>query len=414
MTVAGAMRRIWVFGAFAVGVAAVGAVWLGSAAVWPHATAFNDLAKGRTATPGPLASALPPLLNSSTGRTFYVSRAGRDTNSGTRIRPWRTIQKALNTLRPGQRALVGSGTYTENLWMHRAGTAAAPITVAAYPGATVVLHAASAVDDRGDWIPIIIGTGAAYFRLHGFVIENGIGISDANVYVAGSADHIELSGNEIRGGQDQGIFTASTTSYVYIVGNKIHDNGLNHIAGQHQSHGIYLEGEYDVVANNLIYGHRYGFGIQIYPANHDTAVVDNTIVDSGHSSIVVGGTGGVYGITIRNNILYGGDYGLDHDRTCPTGPVAIDHNVISAYKVAPVHSGCSPIDESGGDLRADPLFADYPGRDFHLRPASPAVGRALPEWSEAHDLEGYVRLTDAPDIGALQLRVASPRRRAFR
>ena len=352
-----------------------------------------------------LASALPASLNPSRGKTFFVSSTGSDTNSGTRARPWRTIEKALSTLRPGQRALVGGGTYTENLTINRAGTSAEPITLAAYPGATVVLHPASAQDARGDWIPLQIGSGAAYVRVHGFVIENALGTSAADVYFAGTANHVELSGNELRYSQDQGIFAGGATSFLYIIGNRIHDNGWNHVSGQHQSHGIYIEGGNDLIANNLIYSHRYGFGIQIYPANHDTAVVDNTIASSGHSSIVVGGSGGVSNITIRNNILYEGDFGVETDTHCPTGTVAIDHNVIYAYKRVPVEEGCSSLDTSAGNILADPLFVDYANRDLQVQGDSPAVGAATADWSMRADFEGVLRShSEAPDVGALEAR----------
>jgi hypothetical protein len=351
---------------------------------------------------GELASALPTSLGPSTGRKLYVSHAGSNANPGTRARPWRTIQKALQALEPGETALVRSGTYTENLLMSRAGTASAPITVRAYPGERVVLHAASPADADGDSYPIQITTGAAYFRLHGFVIENSFGTSSANVFVSGEANHIELSRNEIRYGQDQGIFADNTTHHVHIVGNRIHDNGWNHVAGQHQSHGIYIEGGHDLIANNVIYNHPYGFGIQIYPANHDTVVVSNTIAASAHSSIVVGGSGGVSDITIRNNVLYDANWGVEMDSACPTGPVYIDSNVISAYRVAPVEAGCSTT-VNGTNSLSDPLFADYAGRDLHLRAGSPALDQALPDWSLARDFDGRLRPQGAgPDIGALE------------
>jgi len=331
-----------------------------------------------------------------------VSRAGSDSNPGTLRRPWRTIQKALRRLKPGETALVRAGIYSEDLNISRTGSVSAPFTLAAYPGETVVLHAAST---QGNTYPVEI-TGS-YWRLHGLVIEDGLGTSDANVYFRGGANHIELSANEIRYGQDQGVFADNTTSDLYLLANKIHDNGRNHVSSQHQSHGIYLEGGHDLIANNLIYNHPYGFGLQIYPANHDTIVVDNTIASTAHSSIVVGGPGGVYNITIRNNILYpsgrtyGGDYGVEMDSTCPTGPVTIDHNVIYAYAVAPIEDGCSSVHSSEGNTLADPLFLDFGKRDLHLQAASPAVDHAMAGWSEVVDFGGVDRPQGAgPDVGA--------------
>jgi hypothetical protein len=274
----------------------------------------------------------------------------------------------------------------------------------------VVLHAASAADPAGDSYPIEITTGAAYFRLQGFVIEGSVGKSAANVFVSGSANHIELTSNEIRYGQDQGIFAAPKTRYLQVLGNRIHDNGWNHDMGQHQSHGIYIEGGHHLIANNVIYNHPYGFGIQIYPANQDTIVVGNTIAATGHSSIVVGGWGGVGDIIIRNNVLYppgetyGGDYGVESAPRCPTGPVIIDHNVINGYEVAPVEENCPRVDVSGGNTLADPLFVDYSSRNLHVQLGSPAVDQAVSAWSEPSDADGRSRTAgEAPDVGAFEL-----------
>jgi hypothetical protein len=354
---------------------------------------------GPTPLPG---TALPQPLPVSTAQVYYVTPSGSDANPGSFDQPWKTIQKALSTLRSGETALVRGGTYTENLQMTRAGTATNPISVVASPGERVVLHAASTSENT---YPVQI-TGS-YFRLQGFVIENGLGTSDANVYLWGGAHHIELSGNEIRYGQDQGVFADDTTSYLQFLGNRVHDNGLNHVSGQHQSHGFYIEGSHDLLANNVVYNHPYGFGIQLYPANHDTIVVDNTIAASAHSSIVVGGSGGVYNITIRNNILYDDNWGVEMDSTCPTGPVYIDHNVIDAYSVAPIQGGCSSVDTGSGNTFAAPLFRDYASRDLHLQAGSPAVDVGLSDWSMRTDFDGRTRPQGAgPDTGALETLVS--------
>jgi hypothetical protein len=338
---------------------------------------------------------LPP----STGETFYVAPGGYDTNPGTESAPWGTVQHALDVLEPGQKALVHAGTYTADLEMRREGTATAPITVAAYPGEHPVLHAAST---SGDTYPIEIK--GAYFRLQGFVIENSIGTSAANVYFEAGAHDVELSDNEIRYSQDQGIFADRTTSGLQILGNRIHDNGWNHVSGQHQSHGLYIEGGADLIANNIIYNQPYGFGIQLYPANHDSIVTDNTVVANGHSGVVVGGSGGVFGIVIRNNILASNaSWGVEADSTCPIGLVLVDHNLFYGNPAGEIEPGCTTIDSSGGNLAGDPLFADPGANDFHLLAGSPAIDQALPAWSELLDADGTSRLQGlGPDLGAYE------------
>jgi hypothetical protein len=343
---------------------------------------------------------LPPLLPPSTGTTFYVDGAtGDDHDAGTSpATAWKTIQRALDTLRPGQRALVRGGTYAENLFESSSGTPLAPITVAAYPGETVVLKPASTSGDT--YAAEITGS---YFRLHGFVLEDATGLG-ADVYLEDHANHIEISGNEIRYSHDQGLFADPGTSSIFVVGNRIHDNGLGHDPGQHQSHGIYFEGTHDLIADNAIYNQPYGFGIQLYPGNTDSVVVENTVVANGFSGIVLGGDGGVADEVVRENIFAdNGAWGIATDSTCPVGPVLADHNVVYGNPSGGIQADCPQLVTAGGNIAADPLFADLAARNLHLLAGSPAIDAGLLAWSEPFDLDGVARPQGAgPDIGAFE------------
>ena len=348
---------------------------------------------------GRAGSKLPQLLPRSRGQTFYVSRQGSNENPGTREQPWLTIQKALDTLTAGERALVRGGTYVEDLLMRRAGSPSEPITVSAFPGERVAIRPASR---WGDTYAIEI-TGS-YFRLRGFVLEGARGSSSTNVYFESGAHDVELSNNEIRFSQDQGIFSERTTRNLHIIGNRIHDNGVRRVFGQHQSHGIYLEGRNHLIANNVIYGHRHGFGIQVYPENRGTVIVHNTVVGSGHSAIVVGGRGGVADISIRNNILaFNARYGVQMDSDCPNGPVRIDRNVIYGNGSGAIESGCSQVRASGSNVFANPLFISRTERVFQVAGRSPAVDRARRDYSPRMDVISRRRpLGRGYDIGAFE------------
>jgi hypothetical protein len=322
---------------------------------------------------------LPAPLPASTGATFYVSTVGSDSNPGSQSQPWRTIQKALNTLSPGERALVRAGTYTESLELNRAGTSSAPITVEAFPGERPVLRST-------DTHPLRVNESGAWFRFRGFVIRDFPGTSGGNVDLYGS--HLEISNNEITNSTDQAIYTDEESDHVQILGNWIHHNGEGRT---HQSHGIYLQGDDHLVANNLIHDHPKGFGIQVYDKGNRAIVVANTITDNAFSGIVVGGGGGVDDVVVRNNILaYNAHYGVAPDSSCPTGSVA-DHNVIFGNGYGATGGGCSGLSYAGGNTLADPLFADHPGRNLHLRSGSPALNIALAAWSPTTDQEGQTR-----------------------
>lgn len=79
--------------------------------------------------------------------TFYVSLSGSDTASGTAASPWRTLQRGADALQPGDTLLAGPGTYRERIEMKRGGTALAPITLAALPGARVIVSGADRLSD---------------------------------------------------------------------------------------------------------------------------------------------------------------------------------------------------------------------------------------------------------------------------
>jgi len=59
---------------------------------------------------------------------YYVSTGGSDSNPGTSDRPWRTIQKAANTMVAGDTVIVRAGDYAERVQVSRSGSSGAQIT----------------------------------------------------------------------------------------------------------------------------------------------------------------------------------------------------------------------------------------------------------------------------------------------
>lgn len=53
------------------------------------------------------------LVNLSYGKIYYVAKNGNDSNPGTESQPWRTIQKAAETLVAGDTVYIKAGTYNE-------------------------------------------------------------------------------------------------------------------------------------------------------------------------------------------------------------------------------------------------------------------------------------------------------------
>jgi hypothetical protein len=93
---------------------------------------------------------------------YYVATNGNDNNPGTQTSPWRTIQKAANTLNGGQMAYVRGGTYSEQVTITRSGSSGNYITISAYPGETVIVNPSysgtyqGSIDIRNNsWVKIV-------------------------------------------------------------------------------------------------------------------------------------------------------------------------------------------------------------------------------------------------------------------
>jgi len=76
---------------------------------------------------------------SAQARSFYVSIDGADTNPGTHARPFRTIQRAAETMKAGDTCIVRAGTYRETVQLKASGEPGKPIRFIAAPGEKVIL-----------------------------------------------------------------------------------------------------------------------------------------------------------------------------------------------------------------------------------------------------------------------------------
>ena len=131
---------------------------------------------------------------------------------------------------------------------------------------------------------------------------------------------------------------------------------------------MYLQGDDQLVANNVIHDQPEGFGVQVYDQGSRAVVVGNTITHSGSSGIVLGGGGGVDHVRIHNILAFNGGFGIETDSTCPTASIA-DHNVSFSNLLGPFETECSSLDLTGGNLTTDPRFVDAANRDLHSAPA---------------------------------------------
>ncbi|MCK5802840.1 MAG: right-handed parallel beta-helix repeat-containing protein [Lentisphaeria bacterium] len=81
---------------------------------------------------------------------WFVSTTGSDTDAGTLAAPFRTIQKGVSTLGPGDTCYVRGGVYRESVVLSSSGEKGRPIRIRTFPGELVVLDGTEPV--QGGWI----------------------------------------------------------------------------------------------------------------------------------------------------------------------------------------------------------------------------------------------------------------------
>jgi uncharacterized protein (TIGR03437 family) len=117
--------------------------------VYPAGVPAGPLPVDATLTIGSASATFQVAAPANAGASYFVAPSGSDASPGTQGQPFATIQAAVNRLKPGDVLYVGGGEYHEAVTVNVSGTAAAPITIQAYPGECPILIGAKPVS--GPW-----------------------------------------------------------------------------------------------------------------------------------------------------------------------------------------------------------------------------------------------------------------------
>lgn len=243
------------------------------------------------------------------GETYYVGLAGDDTGGGgSRSNAWRTLQKAVDSVGPGDTIVVLGGTYA-GARIEVSGSRVAPITVRADVPGEVLLNALSPANRRGCVLEIETYAGSGVVSN---IVVDGMRIAGSPSYGvrAQSTRYVALLNNIVTNNQSTGIFTPFCYDTL-IEGNVCADNGEHGIYHNNSSDRFLIRG--NDVHHNLKSGiHLNGdIGVEPPPGTpwawdgviSDGIIENNTIHENGG-----GGAGinmdGVTRTIIRNNVLY--------------------------------------------------------------------------------------------------------------
>lgn len=350
-------------------------------------------------------------LTSGAEARLYVSPSGDDTNPGTAEKPWRSLQKAAEAVKPGDTVMVGDGVYTAaggeesvvRVW--RGGTVDKPIVFRAEHKWGAVVDGKSNATRLG-WN---LGREARYVTLEGFEIRN---LSACGIDSNAGADHLTVRSCHIhhignietttRYGLD-GVFDNADTSYHVYEGNVFHHIGRTGPPSVlfNLDHGIYTCGKHHTIVNNVFYHMNAGWGVQVagYKTVDDLLISNNTFAFGNKRGHIVLWQP-CHNVLIQNNIFYK-----------PAVPNAIAFVSAELQSVVLRNNlvfggGLKDDDDHGaclvsGTIRdQDPMFVDPERGDFHLKAGSPALGAGIRDRAPGWDLDGTKRGQRACDLGA--------------
>lgn len=158
------------------------------------------------------------------GAVYYVAPTGADSNPGTAAYPWKTIQKAADSLTAGDTVYIRAGTYTERVTPQNSGSAGQVITYAAYPGETATMDG-SGVTLPDDLAGLFEISNASYIRVSGLrVVNAGPYANNAGILVINSS-YITVENNSTYNTASSGIGVWGSHDVV-VGGNRVEEAGI--------------------------------------------------------------------------------------------------------------------------------------------------------------------------------------------
>ena len=147
----------------------------------------------------------------------YVSPGGDDANSGTRMRPWKTLHKAVKEAREGDTVILADGKYYENYiaCFKSGGSKGAPIAVKAENnrGAEIIYPAYTSGATK-----LTIPEGADYITVDGLCFTQENPAADENetkdIYLLCEGSYCNITGNSFSGALEEGIKLNRSTGTV--------------------------------------------------------------------------------------------------------------------------------------------------------------------------------------------------------
>ena len=231
---------------------AIGTVTGTSLTVSPSTTTTYTLsalnAVGTATATATITVSSPPPAN-----LFYVSPTGNDAGPGSESQPWRTIQKAADTLVAGQTVHIMAGTYAERVMPRNSGTVDNLITFSAQPGAAVTIDGSGLTlpDDLAGLFEIAWNS---YIRVTGLRVINARPYRDNGGILVLNSSFITIDGNSTDHTSSSGIGVWAS-NHITIDSNTVEHAGE---AGGQECISVAGTDTFEVRNNTVRFGRKEG------------------------------------------------------------------------------------------------------------------------------------------------------------
>lgn len=226
---------------------------------------------------------------------WFASPEGSHRPHGTAAAPFRSVQRLVNKLRPGQTGCLAPGTYQEGVTFLHGGRRRLPITLRSVPGTRATIVGRLYIPHRANYVRI------SSLRLDG---RNRLDLPSPTVDSSDDAfvdddvttDHTAIC---FELGSGSGYGQARRT---LIEHNRIHHCGV--LPATNHEHGIYVANSVGArIIDNLIYDNA-DRGIQLYWNAQRTTIAGNVIDHNGEGILFSGDFGFVssHNLIIDNSI----------------------------------------------------------------------------------------------------------------
>ena len=207
--------------------------------------------------------------------------SGNDRWPGTGARPYRTVQKLADSLRPGETGCLRGVFEEDQIIIRRGGRSGSPVRLRSEPGTRATIRGRLTIQARATDI-----------------VVSGLNLDGRNVIDGASptvlGDRIVFRNNDVTNYDTEICFILGSVTNGHLAegtvidGNRIHNCGK--LPSQNRDHGIYVEyARGTVITNNYIYDNA-DRGIQLYP-DADGSVITNNVIDGNGQGIIFSGSG---------------------------------------------------------------------------------------------------------------------------